>query len=428
MTKMLPPHPVDEKIQVETNGYWDQENNWTQTISYEESLPISNQGQVLDEVAITTGAFYQQGHGISAAVICEPGKLPHTQVWGLGTDNVTAEPPAFVLEASILHALLLTEGLLRDHMLTPSRIILTTGTWCTSRILSEWQVKGTLTLKSAAAPEIAKAWHRLNNILACKLVIRAVPRDYLKVQGPWDSSTGGLLRMAAARFFELGVKEANTRWKKQIARIPWTTTELKRHMKRKYREDERDALGILALEGSIASINYCQLGLNRAILKECLRTLHHNRREQVVLANIICATRFKFFQEDGSLLQVQCPNGCGHIDSLAHLLECYNMDTLHCDGTFEEKVSYLSSMARKATKNSPTLPVPLPQLPQAIHLESCDISLSELESMQAPETGSPGSVQGAEGSEMELEFDDQTDGLQEVHPHPFASTDNMHGQ
>ena len=239
------------------------------------------------------------------------------------------------------------------------------------------------------------------------MVIRAIPQNYFEVEGPWDPSEGNLLRTAAARFLELGVKEANTRWKKRIARIPWTTPELKRHLKRRNREDERVALEILALEWSTASINFCQMGLNRAILKECLRRLHHNRREQVVLANIICATRFKFFQEDGSLLQVRCPNGCGHIDSLDHLLACYKMDTLNPEGAFDEKVSFLSSMATRTAKNCPILPIPFLQPPQETYPETDEISLLAPISARSQGQESPDSAQGEEGSEIELEFDGQ---------------------
>ena len=144
----------------------------------------------------------------------------------------------------------------------------------TCKILTEWQQTGARTLTSAAAPEIAKA----------------IPRDYLAVKGLCDPSGGSLLRIAADRFFAIGLPHAKTRWSEQIARIPRTTRELKRHLKRRYREGERVALELLATEGSIASINYCQRGLNGAILKECMKRLRRNRREQVVLANIICAT------------------------------------------------------------------------------------------------------------------------------------------
>ena len=107
--------------------------------------------------------------------------------------------------------------------------------------------------------------------------------------------------MAAARFFERGAPRARENWGDQIIRTPWTTKELKRHLKRRYRDDERSALGLLAMEDSIAAANYCRLGLNRAILKETVRRLRRNRREQTVLANIVCATRFKFFDEKGEL-------------------------------------------------------------------------------------------------------------------------------
>ena len=53
---------------------------------------------------------------------------------------------------------------------------------------------------------------------------------------------GSLLKAATARFFQSGIPQAKAKWGEQLARIPWTTKELKRHLKRKYREDERVAL------------------------------------------------------------------------------------------------------------------------------------------------------------------------------------------
>ena len=179
------------------------------------------------------------------------------------------------------------------------------------------------------------------------------------------------------RFYENGVPSSKAKWGDQIARIPWTTKELKRHLKRRYREDERKAIELPAMEDSIASANYCKLGLNRALLKETLRRLQHNRRRQVVFANIICATRFKFFDETGTLPNVKCPLGCGEIDSLEHLITCAHLRDPDPTASFEDKVAYLRTMAVEATKNCPILPIPILMPSPPSDIEAGEISLEE---------------------------------------------------
>ena len=155
------------------------------------------------------------------------------------------------------------------------------------------------------------------------------------------------------------------------------------------------------MEGSIAGANYCRMGLNRAILKETLRRLHHKRRQQVVLANIICATRFKFFDEEGTLLQAQCPNGCGEVDSLDHLLECHKIGAADPNWSFEEKVDFLKSMAIRATRDCLVLPTPIPRTPGGVtqQAEEYEISLGSSET--------PGSTcaNHDQSDEWSLEFD-----------------------
>ena len=130
-------------------------------------------------------------------------------------------------------------------------------------------------------------------------------------------------------------------------------------MKRKYSEDERKAIGLLANEGSRACTNYCQMGLNRAVIKAVIKTLHFNRRWQVNLASIICATRFKFFNKHGRLPPVACPNGCGEADSLAHMKLCYGLSLPDSEDSFQEKIRTLKRAAIMTARNSPLIPVPL---------------------------------------------------------------------
>ena len=313
-------------------------------------------------------------------MLCTPGGIPSTQSWGLGFDLVSKEPPVFVLEVSILHALLLTETLLNRASDPPCSVAISVGTKRTCMLLHNWQRYGKWMLESSASDEIVKVWHRLNKTLPCSVQLQALPWNFFDKTHPWDTSFGGLLKTAAARFFQFGIPQAKAKWGEEIARIPWTTKELKRHLKRRYREDERVALELLAMEGSVAGANYCQMGLNRAVLKETLRRLHHNRRHQVVLANIICATRFKFFDETGSLLRVQCPNGCGGVDSLDHLLECHRLGLISPESTFDDKVSFLSTMAVKTARNCPVLPVPIPMSSPLLDpsAETDELSLNDL--------------------------------------------------
>ena len=396
-TKILPPQPQEEKINiVETEPIFDSAPS--------SELIGDNAGEERCELYISASAFFQNGVGASIAWIQPPMTVPSIQVWGLGVDFVSSEPPAFILEASILHALNIVHTLLQESPATsPTSILITAGSFRTNMALADWQRTGTFTLKSAAAPEIAKIWHQLNATLQCPLRLRAVPRDFHTGSDPWDSSEGVIIKMAAKRFYEQGVPPARERWGDQIARIPWTTEELKKHLKRKYREDERTAIELLAMENSIASANYCKLGLNRALLKETLRRLQHNRRRQVVFANIICATRFKFFDETGTLLNVKCPLGCGEIDSLEHLIKCACLQDPDPAATFEDKANYLRTMAVEATKNCPILPTPIPPSPPPSAIEAGEISLDETPSPD-PLGASPSSPFSDPWS-LEFEFD-----------------------
>ena len=154
-----------------------------------------------------------------------------------------------------------------------------------------------------------------------------------------------------------------------------------------FRDSERAALELLALEGSVAGANYCHLGLNRAILNETLRRLRRNRKEQTVLANVICATRFEFFDEEVGIFPVRCPNGCGEIDSLDHLLDCYRVGPVDPECPFDEKVSFLQIMAIRTAKNCPALPEPAPILSQINPITQDEISLDAMTSSHSASAG-----------------------------------------
>ena len=84
-----------------------------------------------------------------------------------------------------------------------------------------------------------------------------------------------------------------------------------------------------------------------------------NRRRQVVLAGILCATRFKFFDNNGDQLSVRCANGCGEADSWGHMLLCYKLHPPYEEEDPENWVSFLRTMARKTANNCLYIPVPM---------------------------------------------------------------------
>ena len=79
-----------------------------------------------------------------------------------------------------------------------------------------------------------------------------------------------------------------------------------------------------------------------------------------------------------------CPNGCGMIDSLDHLLECYKMGTPDPDWPFEDRVNFLCQITTRTAKNCPALPSPVPMITKSVQIcgtEPEEISLADTKSL-----------------------------------------------
>ena len=59
-------------------------------------------------IQITTRVFFQEGVGANGTCQVGPGGIPRAQSWVFGKDP-GLDPPAFLIEAGILHALLPAE-------------------------------------------------------------------------------------------------------------------------------------------------------------------------------------------------------------------------------------------------------------------------------------------------------------------------------
>ena len=308
---------------------------------------------------ITTAAFFQEGIGVSAAWIKEPGKVPYTQIWALGTDNVSESPPAFVLEGSLLHALCLVEQQLQKSDMDLDYIKVMTGNWLTSRKLQWWFERGELKFESAALFEIMSTIHRLAQKLKCSLTILPMPSWFFEKTDRHSEKDSDAIATAVRRFYQMAIPLARKKWGCQLARLPWTTEEYKKQLRKKYKEGEREAIGFLAAQGSDASMIFCRLRLTREIIKETLRRLQNHRKRQTALAGILCATRFKFFTKKGSLLKVKCANNCGEVETFDHLLQCNGLCIPEDTEDVEKWINFLWHMATRASKTLKVIPEPV---------------------------------------------------------------------
>ena len=143
-----------------------------------------------------------------------------------------------------------------------------------------------------------------------------------------------------------------------MARLLWAANETKKHLTAGYHLDERRVMELLIEKESAACYIYKNLRLNRAIIKETLRKLTKSRIHQVVLASIICATRFKFFEGNRCFL-VRCVagGGCQEPDSFPHLPRRAGQEIPQ--GGAEELVDFLTVLSGRAAGGDPGLPEPL---------------------------------------------------------------------
>ena len=141
-----------------------------------------------------------------------------------------------------------------------------------------------------------------------------------------------------------------------LAAIPLKQVEIKELILEKFHNDELATVELLRRAGSAAAEVFTKLRLTREIIKTVLKELQGDRKLQVVFSNVVCATRFKFF-EGGELLDTVCPKpGCGSVDSLEHLLSCTEMSTAPEER--EELIAYLVELTVAACPEGSNVPVP----------------------------------------------------------------------
>ena len=116
-----------------------------------------------------------------------------------------------------------------------------------------------------------------------------------------------------------------------------------------------DAMGGL---GSEASSIIHRLGVDRQTIKAVMKELSSDRSAQVTLSSILCATRFKCF--DNTLPGVLQPTHCricnkNEQDSFEHMIECVGLRNIPEHKEF--LVDYLKELAKRANVGNPGYPV-----------------------------------------------------------------------
>ena len=324
---------------------------------------LSSNGEGLN---VTAGAFYQNKFGISCACACLPRQTPVLNGLVLGMDPVSTGPPQYILEGSLLHALTMVEGLqsaIEANREAISHIVLQAGSWRAVRDLRSWIHDGTLTMNSAAASQIAKVLFRVRDWLCCPLIIRELPADFFRDATPADHTPAGLLLHAAERLYTRIIPEGLESMGDKIARVPWTKEEAKAHLKRKYHEDEHQTLVLLAKAGSYACHIHKRLNLSKAVIYEAFKRFAGTRQSQVLLANILRGTFFKYY-EKGVRLQVRCPL-CTEICCLQHLCSHLGATIPQCVSP-EEIIDYLVRLIEMVAPQSKTRPKPIQSGPSGV--------------------------------------------------------------
>ena len=140
------------------------------------------------------------------------------------------------------------------------------------------------------------------------MIIGGWPSNLAQDLTPHGTNDADIIVAAVSRFAKRAIHAATARRGERKARIPWITGELPSHMTERYRKDERKTTALLAGQGSIAGAIFTSLRLARGLVKTAPKKLQTHRRRQVVLAGILCATRYKYFAGNGELLLVKCAN------------------------------------------------------------------------------------------------------------------------
>ena len=166
----------------------------------------------LTGVCVTTCVFFQEGIGASCASQIGAGRLPCVQGWNLGVDETSTDPPDFLIEAGMLHALLLAEQYIISVDEQPRFFRVKTGKWRLCAQDQQWLNTGVLTLTSPAASDAEAILHRLDGQLQCPPILAPALEGYfenINPRGIWDCD---LIATAARRLYSVIASQTRNKY------------------------------------------------------------------------------------------------------------------------------------------------------------------------------------------------------------------------
>ena len=236
-------------------------------------------------------------------------------------------PPAFLAEASLVHALELVIEYLAEcgkqtEESTLGRIEIHAGNSVSCARLGSWFSRGGWRFESAVATRLSEVCYQVAEVLPCPLFLYCLRREILGCGAPLTEMDSGLAISVGTRLRAVSLIEKGFlgRWEGRMPRVPLMSDEIGELIRIGYEADELCAMRMMGERGSVSCGLYTRMGLTRDVVREAFAELSDCRARQVVLASIICATRFKYF-EDGGPLRTTCGK-CGEEDGFDHLLAC----------------------------------------------------------------------------------------------------------
>ena len=276
-------------------------------------------------------------------------------------------PPLFIGEIAILRALQKTlEHLEKAESAELPAIRIRAGGPATCPALGNWLNTGIFGLRSAAASPTASLSTKLVELTNCPILAEWTEHSESfqkrKYQDSDMDDPRDVIGVPRLRFIDYIHDKAMEKRGERIARLPLTQEEIKTRIKTVFEQDEMRAIERLRDLGSTSCGIYLRLGLTRRTIKETLKRLPYCRPLQVTLCSIICATRFKFY-ENGRLLSTVCQRKeSGMVDNFDHLIDCtglrlQNFQSGHKEEEDEElHYQFLEELAFLAYNVNPGFP------------------------------------------------------------------------
>ena len=352
--KMLPPADPNGLLLLQSPTNWGMEDQSPGKVGYNKWMNEESGG-----LHITTCAFFQNGVGSSCAWVKRTDGVVYTQGWVVGVDEYSVSPPAAIVEVGVLHALSLVKEYLTGEESSPSPefIVVHAGEYKVIRRLRSWFSKGTLRLQSAMASEIAERLREIIPLLKCALIINPLRQDFFEKAKPEGSDPPDIILGTAQKLYKDVLQRGKAKWGDRIARLPWTVEEMKAHLAHRYEYDEQQFIARMKGEGSLASRVFVHFRLTRSLVKSVFNSMRFKRAAQVMMGSLVCATRFKYYDEKGNLLPVTCPF-CQDPDSFDHFLKCRKVPMIPRNDD-DQLVCLLRNLALRAEEENPAQPLPI---------------------------------------------------------------------